>query len=60
METHRVAEPTCLLLAELQGLGLIGAGKMAQQLRALTVLPEDPGSIPALTWQLTTVCNSKI
>ena len=33
------------------------AGEMAQQLRALSALPEDPGSIPGPTWQLTTVCN---
>ena len=32
--------------------------EMAQPLRALTVLPEDLGSIPAPTWQFTIVCNS--
>jgi len=37
-----------------------GAGEMAQWLRALTALPEDPDSIQFLApiWQLTTVCNS--
>jgi hypothetical protein len=35
-----------------------GAGQMAQQLRELA-LAEDPGvPFPALTWQITTVCNS--
>ena len=33
----------------------MGVGKVAQQLRALTALPEDSGSIPEPTWQLTTV-----
>jgi hypothetical protein len=31
----------------------LGTGEMAQQLRPLAVLPEDP----APTWQLTSVCN---
>lgn len=30
---------------------------VAQQLRALTDLPEDLDLIPAPTWQLMTVCN---
>ena len=34
------------------------AGEMAQWLGTLAALPEDPGSIAAPTWQLTTVCNS--
>jgi hypothetical protein len=33
--------------------------EMAQWLRVLTALPENPG-YPAQTQQLTTVCNSKI
>ena len=37
----------------------IRAGEMAQWLRALTALPKDPG-FPKPTWQLTTVCNSRI
>jgi hypothetical protein len=36
------------------------AGEMAQQLKALTVLPEDLVQIPAPTWQLINICNSKI
>ena len=32
-----------------------GTGEMAQRLKALAALPEDPGSkLPAPTWQLTT------
>jgi hypothetical protein len=34
-----------------------GAGEMAQQLRALTALPEALISIPSGTWWLTTICN---
>jgi hypothetical protein len=34
------------------------AGEMAQQLRALAAPPENLGSIPNPTWQLTSVCNS--
>ena len=44
-------------------VGLPRAGGMAKQLRALSALQEDMGSIPYTrihTWQLTTVCNSKI
>ena len=37
----------------------LGAKEMAQWLRILTALPEDPG-FPAPTRQLKTVCNSKI
>jgi len=33
------------------------AGEMAQWLRALTALPEDLSSNPAITWWLTTICN---
>jgi hypothetical protein len=36
----------------------IGTGEMAQWLRALAALPEDPGSIPATTWQLLAAYNS--
>jgi hypothetical protein len=32
-------------------------GEMAQQLRALTALPEVLSSIPSITWWLTTTCN---
>jgi len=32
----------------------LGAGEMAQWLRALTALPE----VPATTWWLTTICNA--
>jgi hypothetical protein len=35
----------------------VGAGEMAQQLRALTALPEILSSIPITTWWLTTICN---
>ena len=35
-------------------------GGMAQQLKALTILPEDLGSIPTLTWQFTTLFNSRL
>ena len=35
-----------------------GAREMVKSLRALVVIPEDPGSIPAPLWQLTVVCNS--
>ena len=31
---------------------------MAQWLRSLAALAEDPGSVPAPTWRLATVCNS--
>jgi hypothetical protein len=31
--------------------------EMVQWLRELAALPKDLGSVPALTWQLTTVCN---
>jgi hypothetical protein len=31
---------------------------MAQHLKTLTALPEDPGSVPRTHRQLTTVCNS--
>ena len=31
---------------------------MPQRLRTLAALQEDPGSIPALTWELTTVCKA--
>jgi hypothetical protein len=34
-----------------------GTGEMAQQLRALTALPEVLSSIPKTTWWLTTICN---
>jgi hypothetical protein len=34
------------------------AGEMTQRLRAMVTFPEDLGSIPRTTWQLTTVCNS--
>ena len=34
--------------------------EMTPCLRALNALPEDMGSIPNATWQLTTACNSKI
>ena len=37
----------------------LGAKEMAQWLRILTALPEDPGFL-ALTRQLKTVCNFKI
>jgi len=33
------------------------AGELVQQLRALAALPEDPGSIPTPTWQLTTITS---
>lgn len=37
-----------------------GTGARAQQLRALTTFPEDPGSVsPHLTWWLTTVRNRR-
>jgi hypothetical protein len=36
-----------------------GAGEIVQQLRPLTALPEDPGSILP-KWKLITDCNSKI
>lgn len=29
-----------------------GSAEVAQRLRALTTLPEDPGSIPAPTWKV--------
>jgi hypothetical protein len=35
----------------------VWAGKMAQQLRALTALLKVLGSNPATTWWLTTICN---
>jgi hypothetical protein len=35
----------------------VGAGEMAQQLRALTALPEVLIQILATTWWLTTICN---
>ena len=38
----------------------IGTGEMAQWLIALTALPEDSGSIPALTWQFTILPNTFI
>jgi hypothetical protein len=36
---------------------MIGAGEMAQWLRALADLPKVSSSIPATTWQLITVYN---
>jgi hypothetical protein len=38
--------------------GYLGAGEMAQQLIALAVLPKGLGSIPTITWLLTTICSS--
>lgn len=35
-----------------------GAGEMAHWVRAVIALLEDPGSIPATSWQLKTICNS--
>lgn len=34
-------------------------GLERRQVRTLTVLPENLGSIPAPTWQLRTTCNSR-
>jgi hypothetical protein len=34
------------------------AEEMTQQLRALTALPKNSGSVPSTMWQLTTVCSS--
>jgi hypothetical protein len=34
-----------------------GTGEMAQQLTALTALPEVLVQFPATTWCLTTICN---
>jgi hypothetical protein len=31
---------------------------MAQQLRAVSALPEDLGWIPSMTWRRTTICTS--
>lgn len=36
----------------------MGAVAITQQFRAVTVLTKDPGSIPGISWWLTTTCNS--
>jgi hypothetical protein len=36
---------------------VLGAGEMAQWIRALFALPEVMSQFPATTWRLTTICN---
>jgi hypothetical protein len=36
---------------------VLGAGEMAQWVRALTALPKVLSSNPTTTWWLTTICN---
>lgn len=37
---------------------LLGPGEIAQDLKALAALPEDPHLVRSTIWWLTTICNS--